>query len=112
MTTKTCKVVGGQNGYVPVYSNSHGGLPLGKAYNEKIVYQITSTPEEYGYVQLDARVVQDLAPEIKVSETKQYWIEKTHLVDVIINPPATQTKKFKLVNYDFGTKVIEVEELQ
>jgi hypothetical protein len=108
MTTATCTVVNGMNGYVPVYSNSHGGLVLGKAYNLKTVYWITNVPIEDGFVQVDKRIVADLSPEIKVSETGQYWIEKTHLQESV-TPPVVECEEYELLGLDFSSGKIVVK---
>lgn len=100
MATKPMKVVNGEKGYVPVYSNSHGGLVLGHVDNEKYVYWITTVPEEYKFVQLDKRVVQDNPDDLIVSETGQYWMEKSHLVEVV--DPVTGEEKYQLLNVDYS----------
>lgn len=102
MATKQMKVVKGEKGYVPVYSNSHGGLVLGHVDNEKYVYWITTIPMEEGYVQLDKRVLQDAAPDMKESETGEYWMEKSHLEEVTVVPPVTDGEKYQLLGVDYS----------
>ena len=80
MTTELKEVFGGMNGYVPVKSNSHGGLDLLRVTNGVKVTQITSIPAEVGYVQL---LKEDFWPP---SETKEYWIELSHLKAVAPAP--------------------------
>jgi len=107
--TKACLVINGMNGYVPVYSNSTGGLELGHALNGKTVYWITSVLPESGFVQLDKRIVQDLAPGIKVSETGEYWIEKSHLQETV--EPVVECEEYELLGIYFknGLPVVQVK---
>jgi hypothetical protein len=81
MATRLCKVVGGEKGYVPVKSNSHGGLDVTKAYNDEIVQEIVSIPPEFGYAQVVRKV------NWPVSGTGEYWIEKSHLEAVVEPEP-------------------------
>jgi len=87
MTTVACNVFGGMSGYVPVYSNSKGGMLLGHVDNGKTVYKIVGTAEEFGFAQIDKRVVQDAAPDMKVTDTGQYWMEKSHMEEIVTPPP-------------------------
>jgi hypothetical protein len=110
MATTACLVINGMNGYVPIYSNSKGGLVLGKAYNGKTVYWVSTAVDEFGYVQLDKRIVQDLSPEIKVSETGEYWIEKTHLQEAVV-PPFEDCEEYELLGIYFknGLPIVQVK---
>ena len=93
MVTMLCKIVGGMNGYVPVKSDSHGGVDLGRAMNGKEVYKIVDVPIEQGYVQVDKRIITDLE-NIKVSPTGEYWVENSHLEKVVIDVPSTVKRKY------------------
>lgn len=105
MNTKAYKVIKGEKGYVPVYDNSRGGVKIGQIDNGKVVYRLMDAAVEYSYTQIDERVVSEYGVSKSVN-TGQYWIELPHLEEVV-----SKTKKYKLINYDFGTCVIEVEEL-
>ena len=81
MATRLCKVIGGEKGYVPVKSNSHGGTDVTKAYNDEVVLEITSILPEEGYAQVTKKA------EWPASDTGEYWIEKTHLSPVVDPEP-------------------------
>lgn len=110
MTTKAYEVFGGQNGYVPIYSDSHGGTNLGHVDNGSVVYKILEAVEEKGYAQIDKRVVQDAAPDMKVSEKGQYWIEKSHIKEV--TPQTTKKMEIQSISWSAnGKPVIEYKEI-
>lgn len=92
MATKLFKVYGGEKGYVPVKSNSHGGIDVGKAYNGDIVTVITSIPAEYGYAQVTKE------SDWVTSDTREYWIETSHLkpaIDPLPDPePSGEWKEY------------------
>lgn len=91
MATQANEVYGGMNGYIPIKSDSHGGIDLGHALNGLIVYKLLEKPKEYGYVQVDARIIQDSAAKgetVNVSPNGQYWVEEDgHLRPVETPPP-------------------------
>ncbi len=78
MATKLMKVVKGEKGYVPVKSNSHGGTDVVRANNGDFVWKITSIPAEDGWVQVTKE------ENWPVSDTKEYWIEASHLEDAVL----------------------------
>jgi hypothetical protein len=80
MATRLSKIVGGEKGYVPVKSNSHGGVDVTKAYNEDYVLENISMPPEFGYAQVTKKA------EWPASETGEYWIEKSHLAPFLDEP--------------------------
>jgi hypothetical protein len=90
-TLQLCKVVNGEKGYVPLKSNSHSGIDLAKLINGSQVYKITNIAKEYGYVQLDERIISDFSG-VVVSPTGQYWIEDSHLEPVVMPTPSEKRR--------------------
>ena len=84
-------VFGGMNGYVPVKDNSHGGVDLGKAFNDDLVDTIGI--EEYGWAQVKDEGWAD-------SKTGEYWIEKSHLKAVVVPPTPEPEPTGDWVQYD------------
>ena len=83
-TYQLCKVVNGEKGYIPVHSNSHGWIDVGRLDNDTQVRKITSIPAESGFVQIDGVF---LPPGIAKSPTGEYWVQSDKL-EPVVQPPA------------------------
>jgi len=94
MATKLMKVVKGEKGYVPVKSNSHGGTDVVRANNGDYVWRITSIPVEAGWAQVTK---EESWP---VSDTKEYWIEASHLEDAALEESTAYEVEI------FGQKIV------
>ena len=80
-TYQLCKVINGEKGYIPVHSNSHGWVDVGRLDNNTQVKKITSIPAEFGFVQIDRPSMA-----FSVSPTGEYWVQEDKLEPVVQTP--------------------------